>query len=222
MAAILMDGFDVKVAKSGVDLSSSLADFTITLTANVGEDFFKKWTTGTFEAASSTADPLTAQTLSDAVAAINHGYVTNKSILSNLFEDQIAGPSGGHAHAHFWGTSALAPEAEPATEEERQKRTTHRARRRMATLAYVNRVRRDLGLEPIDALLPGRPGEKEGCVIARSIRHGSDGVQVSVGSGATVVDGHAIWHDADVMAFVSDFDNGVHPDLIMVPPVTIY
>lgn len=38
-----------------------------------------------------------------------------------------------------------------------------------STLKFVNRIREDLGRDPLDKLLPGIPGDPDFCVVANSV-----------------------------------------------------
>lgn len=108
------------------------------------------------------------------------------------------------------------------TDEERRVKD---AQARMAALAFVNRVRREHGLEAIDALVPGYRGMSMGCAIARSIMYDASAriAFVSTSAGGTTVTHHdgriSVYdHESDVSRFVWAFDEQRYDDLTLARP----
>lgn len=108
------------------------------------------------------------------------------------------------------------------TPEEEEAAYVERAKRRVGVLMFVNTVRLDFGLPPLDGLSKGMVGKPEDCVIARSIMEGAPSLWVSTGMGATWVEVRAAgsWtrrkydHTDEIERFVHDFDAKLYPNLL--------
>lgn len=96
----------------------------------------------------------------------------------------------------------------------------------VAALRDVNKVRKDLGMEPIAKLKRGVPGEAAHCPLTRSVRAGYTkaglkhlDITANVGSiHQHDPDGRTIreWRNSDkTRYFVGDFDRGHYPELKM-------
>lgn len=127
---------------------------------------------------------------------------------------------------------SMTPAAQPKlTPEQEEAASADRAKRRVGTLMFVNEVRNDLGLPPLDGLIGGTRQSNVHCAIANSIKEGlSTDYAVSVNHEGTNIhkrDGFLSStlvrhynHDADINKFISDFDLALYPDLVVPPKPT--
>lgn len=98
---------------------------------------------------------------------------------------------------------------------------TKRDKFQYATIRFVNRVRRDLGLKPIEKLRRGKIGKPWACPITNSVKGGRSWLEVSTGADSLavndfrklIVGSHYVLPTL-VESFVDRFDEGLYPTLV--------